>query len=87
MPGKKWDQETKAKAIRLVRDHVGDYPSEWAAISTVAGRLGMSAETLRKWIRQQEIDPRRRRGCLARRSGRSGSSSARTPSWNAPSRS
>lgn len=52
----KWDQETKAKAIRLVRDHVGDYDSEWAAISTVAGRLGMSAETLRKWIRQAEID-------------------------------
>ena len=56
MPGTKWDQETKAKAVRLVRDHVGDYPSEWAAISTVASRLGMSAETLRKWIRQQEID-------------------------------
>lgn len=52
----KWDQETKAKAIRLVRDHVGDYESEWAAITTVAGRLGMSAETLRKWIRQAEID-------------------------------
>ncbi len=52
----KWDQETKAKAIRLVRDHVGDYGSEWAAITTVAGRLGVSAESLRKWIRQAEID-------------------------------
>lgn len=55
MPSK-WDNDTKDKAIRLVRDHVGDYPSEWAAISTVAGRLGMSAETLRKWLRQREID-------------------------------
>lgn len=46
----------KAKAIRLVRDQVAEYPSEWATISTVAGRLGMSAETLRKRLRQQEIN-------------------------------
>lgn len=55
MPSK-YDQETRAKAIRLVRDHVGDYDSEWAAISTVAGRMGMSAETLRKWLRQAAVD-------------------------------
>lgn len=55
MPSK-WDKDTKDKAIRLVRDHVGDYESEWAAITAVAGRLGMSSETLRKWLRQQEID-------------------------------
>ena len=55
MPAK-YDQDLKAKAIRLVRDHAGDYESEWAAISAVAGRLGMSAETLRKWLRQAEVD-------------------------------
>jgi transposase len=47
----KYDQETKAKAIRLVREHAGDYPSEYAAITAVARRLGMTAETLRKWVR------------------------------------
>ena len=52
----KYDQETKARAIRLVREHAGDYPSEYAAITAVARRLGMTAETLRKWIRQAEID-------------------------------
>jgi transposase len=52
----KYDQETKAKAIRLVREHAGDYPSEYAAITAVAGRLGMTAETLRKWVRQAGID-------------------------------
>jgi transposase len=52
----KYDQETKAKAIRLVREHAGDYPSEYAAITAVARRLGMTAETLRKWIRQAGID-------------------------------
>ena len=44
----RYDQDTKAKAIRLVGEHAGDYPSEYAAITAVAGRLGMSAETLRK---------------------------------------
>ena len=48
----KYDQETKAK----VREHADDYPSEYAAITAVARRLGMTAETLRKWIRQAEID-------------------------------
>jgi transposase len=52
----KYNQDTKAKAIRLVREHAGDYESQWAAITAVAGRLGMSAETLRKWIRQAEVD-------------------------------
>ena len=53
---RRYDEETKARAVRLVRDHVGDYDSEWAAITAVAGRLGMSAETLRKWIRQSAVD-------------------------------
>jgi transposase len=52
----KYDQDTKAKAIRLVREHAGDYPTEYAAITAVSRRLGMSAETLRKWIRQAEVD-------------------------------
>ena len=44
----KYNQDAKARAIRLVREHVGDYPSEYAAISALAGRMGMSPETLRK---------------------------------------
>ena len=52
----KYDPETRAKAVRLVLDHRDDYPSEWAAITAVSKRLGMNAETLRNWIRQQQID-------------------------------
>ena len=48
--------ETRAKAVRLVREHAGDYESEFAAMRAVAGRLGMSAETVRKWVRQAEVD-------------------------------
>lgn len=51
-----YDQQTRAKAVRLVTEHVDDYGSEWEAITTVAKRLGVNAETLRRWIRQDEID-------------------------------
>ena len=52
----KFDSETRAKAVRLVQEHKGDYESEYAAIKAVSGRLGMTAETLRKWVRQVEVD-------------------------------
>ena len=52
----KYDAETRARAVRLVRDHVGDYESEFAAIRAVAGRLGMSTEALRRWVPQAEVD-------------------------------
>ena len=55
MPNR-FDKETRAKAVRLVRNHVADYESEWAAIRAVSARLGTSAQTLRKWIRQSEVD-------------------------------
>lgn len=46
MPSK-YEPEIRGKAVRLVLDHRGDYPSEWAAIRAVSSRLGMNAETLR----------------------------------------
>ena len=52
---KRWDKETQEKAVGLVIDHRSDYSSEWAAITTVAARLGMSAKTLRKWVRQSRV--------------------------------
>lgn len=61
MPSK-YDPETRARAVRLVLDHRGDYPSEWAAITAVSRRLGMNAETLRNWIRQQQVDDGQRDG-------------------------
>ena len=55
MPSK-YDEQTRAKAVRLVTEHVDDYDSEWAAIRAVSTRLGMTAETLRRWVRQAQID-------------------------------
>jgi transposase-like protein len=48
--------------VRLVREHRREYPSEWAAISSIAGKLGASPETVRHWIRQAEVDGGRRLG-------------------------
>ncbi len=56
MQRKRYDSETKEKAIRLVLDHQEDYSSRWGAIQGVAKRLGMTPETLRSWINQHEID-------------------------------
>jgi transposase len=55
----KYPRELRERAVRLVAESVanGDYPSEFEAIRTIAGKLGIgSAETLRKWVRRAEID-------------------------------
>ncbi len=57
-----YDPETRARAVRLVLEHRDDYPSEWAAITAVSKRLGMTAETLRSWIRQHQVDEGQRDG-------------------------
>ena len=53
---RKYDEQTRAKAVRLVLEHVQDYESEWAAIKAVSARLGMTAESLRRWVRQAQVD-------------------------------
>jgi transposase len=61
MPSR-FDKETRVKAVRLVKDHVGDYESEWAPIRAVATWLGTSAETLGKGVGQAEVDTGQARG-------------------------
>jgi transposase-like protein len=46
----------------MVVDHRHEYESEWAAIRSIAGKLGMSPETLRLWVRRDEVDSGRRAG-------------------------
>jgi len=48
--------------MRLVCEHRDAHPSEWAAIQSVAGKLGMTPETLRLWLRRDEVDQRQRPG-------------------------
>ncbi len=67
MPSK-YDPELKAKAVRPVREHREEYETEWAAIRAVSSRLGMTAETLRKWVRQAEVDDGQAAGMTTRES-------------------
>ena len=48
--------EIRERAVRLVLEHLGEYPSQWAAISSIATKCGMTPETLRKWVRRAEVD-------------------------------
>ena len=48
--------------MRMVFDHRSEYPSEWAALSSLAEKFGTSPETLRHWVRRAEIDGGRRPG-------------------------
>ena len=48
--------------MRLVREHRAEYASEWAAIESIAGKLGISPETLRVWLRRDEGDHGERAG-------------------------
>jgi transposase len=52
----------RERAVRLVLEHQGEHGSQWAAISSVAAKLGCTAETLRRWVRQTERDEGRRPG-------------------------
>ena len=51
-----YSPEVRARAVRMVLEHQGDYSSQWAAMTSIASKIGCSAETLRKWVRQVERD-------------------------------
>ena len=62
MPGVRFSEEQKAKAVRLVAEATPQHVSEWAAIESVAAKIGASAETVRKWVRRAEVDSGQRPG-------------------------
>jgi len=54
-PGR-YPPEVRERAVRLVLEHRRDYPSQGAAISSIAAKCGMTTETLRKWVRRAAVD-------------------------------
>lgn len=59
---KKIDPEVQARAVRLVNDHLGEYPSLTAASASVAKQVGVGRETVRRWVVQAQIDGGQRDG-------------------------
>lgn len=58
----RYSPEVRERAVRMVLDHQGDYDSQWAAICSIAAKIGCTAETLRSWVRQVERDQGHRPG-------------------------
>lgn len=58
----RYSPEVRERAVRLVQEHVREYSSEWAALVSIAGKLGCTPETLRSWVRRFERDQGMRNG-------------------------
>jgi len=58
----RYSPEVRERAVRLVFEHQGEHDSQWAAIGSIAGKIGCTAETLRRWVRQAERDQGRHAG-------------------------
>ena len=59
---KRYSPETRERAVRLVWEAEADHGSQWAAICSIAEKVGCTPESLRRWVRQAERDSGRRAG-------------------------
>ena len=59
---KRYSPVERERAVRLVFDQQGQHTSQWAAIQSIASKVGCTAETLRRWVRQTETDQGKRSG-------------------------
>ncbi len=58
----RYSPEVRERAVRLFHEHVAEHPSPWAAMASIASKLGCTTETLRNWVRQAERDAGARTG-------------------------
>ncbi len=58
----RYSPEVRERAVRMVFEHQGEHDSQWAAMASIAAKIGCTPETLRKWVRQAERDQGLREG-------------------------
>jgi transposase len=58
----KYSPEVRERAVRMVQEHRGEYPSLWAAIESIAPKIGCVPQTLHEWMRKHEVDTGMRDG-------------------------
>jgi transposase-like protein len=90
----KFSPEVRERAVRMVREHQGEYATQWAAISSIVAKIGCTAQTLSNWVRQAERDAGERAGLTSEerlswpvvfKGGKNGAKTAkRTPTWTSP---
>ena len=54
--------EVRERAVRMVQEHRGEYPSLWAAVESIAPKIGCVPQTLLEWIKREEVDGGQREG-------------------------
>jgi len=58
----KFSPEVRERAVRMVQEHRGEYPSLWAAIESIAPKIGCVPQTLHDWVKRDEVDSGQREG-------------------------
>ena len=58
----KFSPEVRERAVRMVQEHRGEYPSLWAAIESISAKIGCVPQTLNEWVKKSEIDSGSREG-------------------------
>jgi transposase-like protein len=58
----KFSPEVRERAVRLVQEHRGEYPSLWAAVESIAPKIGCVPQTLLDWVKREEVDCGQRDG-------------------------